>query len=150
MGFPSKTHNNLTKVGLIICCIPVAAITIPLLFAEIVSPFKYKPSWTELIGEYQITEVTKRGFDKSTFNSYKLVFKSDSTFTLTPTPFIDMCDSGKYELDYSEKYNELSYRCGMGYYSGHIERRFGDFRIEFIIGDPDSGESIFFKKAKTK
>lgn len=150
IGLISKTHKKFIKTGLIICFIAVGIIVIPLFFTSIFDSFKYKPSSIDLIGEYQITEVTNLDFDKATYGRYKLVFKSDSTFTLTPTPNIEVCDSGTYELDYSNEGNELSYRCGRSYVAGSIDRRFKDFRIEFIIGDPDGRQSIFFGKINSR
>ena len=150
VGFISKTQKYFIKKGLIICSIAIGLVVIPLVFTSIFNSFKYKPTSIDLVGEYQITEVTNLDFDKATYNQYKLVLKSDSTFTLTPTPNIEVCESGTYELDYSNEGNELSYRCGKGNVAGQIDKRFKDFRIEFIVGDPDSRQSIFFGKINAK
>ena len=150
IGFISKTQKKLIKTGLMICLIAIGLVVIPLVFTSIFNSVKYKPASIDLVGEYQITEVTNLEFDKTTYNRYKLVLKSDSTFTLTPIPNIEVCDSGKYEFDYSYEGNELSFRCGRSYFPGHIERRFRGLKIEFIIGDPDSGQSIFFGKISAK
>jgi hypothetical protein len=146
IGLVSKNHRSLIKTGFIFCIVPIGLLLITWFFAQVLNSFKHKPTLAELVGEYHITEVTNLNFDKSTYDQYILKFESDSTFTLTPTPYIDVCDSGKYEVDYSFENNEIAYRCGKGYISGHIDRQFGDFRIEFIIGDPDSDQSIYFGK----
>ena len=150
IGLISKNHRSLIKAGLIICCIPIAMIVIPLFFGGIINSFKHKPASNELVGEYQIAEIRNLDFDKATYKKYKLILKKDSTFILTPTPYIEICDSGSYAVDYSFEFNEISYRCGMGYIPSHIDRQFGNFRIEFIVGDPDSGQSIFFEKVKAE
>jgi hypothetical protein len=146
IGLISKNHRSLIKTGFIIGSVPIGLLLITLFLTEVLNSFKHRPTPTELVGEYHITEVTNLKFDKSTYDQYILRFKSDSTFTLTPTPYIDVCNSGKYEVDYSFENNELTYRCGKGYISGHIDRQFGDFRIEFSVGDPDGEQSIYFGK----
>jgi hypothetical protein len=79
---------------------------------------------------------------------FVLLVKRDSTFELTPVPYIDVCNKGKYTVDYAFDYNEISLMCGNGTRPAHIDRHFNYYRIEFIIGDPDSGESIYFEKDK--
>lgn len=146
IGLVSKNHRSLIKTGFIICSVPIGLLLITLFFTGVLNSFKHRPIPAELVGEYHITEVTNLNFDKNTYDQYRLRFKSDSTFTLTPTPYIEVCDSGKYQVDYSFENNELVYRCGKGYISGHIDRQFGAFRIEFIVGDPDGEQSIYFGK----
>ena len=65
---------------------------------------------------------------------------------MTKTPYIDICDTGKYEVGYQFDNNELSIKCNQSYSTAHIESDFSGYRIEFIVDDPDSGTSIFFEK----
>jgi hypothetical protein len=109
--------------------------------------FKHDPSSEEFFGEYEIVDASNLNIDKSSYDQYKLILNSDSTFKLTKTPYIDLCESGTYEVDYANDYNEIAFKCG-GYYMAHIDKGFKDHRIEFVIGDPDSRESIYFGKKK--
>jgi len=150
VGFLWKSKKKLRSTGLIICCVPLAFLAISSILITLFDFLKHKPDRAELVGEYQITEVTNLKFDKATYDHYKLVLKADSTFSLTATPYVTICDTGRYELDYSFSGNELAFQCGRGYHLVHLERRFGGFRIEFISGDPDSEQSIYFEKKKSK
>ena len=117
-------------------------------FGSIIELFEREPSFEELVGEYEIVDASNLNIDKKSYDQYKLILK-DGRFNLTPTPFIDLCQNGTYEVDYSYDYNEIAFNCG-GYYMAHIDKGFKSHRIEFIIGDPDSGESIYFGKKKAK
>jgi len=140
-------NNKLTKVGLILLGIPTSIIILFLLLSLISEIFSSKPDEEDLVGTYHIVKVTQVNFDKNIYSKVKLQFYKGGRFTLTPTPNIDICESGKYKVDYKWDYNELSLECpASGFTSAHIDRGFGSFRIEFIIGDPDSGESIYFEK----
>lgn len=105
----------------------------------------FKPSEKDLMGVYEIVDVNNLDINKTSYKKYQLELKSDGTFTLTPTPYIEVCESGMYEVDYSFAYNELAFRCD-GFTMAHIDPGFDTFRIEFVIGDPDNGESIYFGK----
>jgi len=140
--------NAILKIVLILIGIPISAIICICIYEGITGLTFAKPTQLELVGKYHISQATVRNLSASTFNKYKLEFNRDSTFELTPTPNIDICDKGKYEVDYQFDYNEISFRCNNGIMPAHIDRHYGYYRIEFIIGDPDSGESIYFEKDK--
>ena len=141
--------NNFTIAGLIIAGIPTSIVVLLILLSLFAEFFSSKPDEEDLVGTYQIVKVTQLDIDKNTFSNYKLRFYANGRFSLTPTPKIEVCESGKYKVDYKWNYNELSLECPTsGFTSAHIDRGFGNFRIEFIIGDPDSGESIYFEKIK--
>jgi len=142
-------NNKLTKAGLIIAGIPTSIVVLFLFLSLVVEIFSSKPDEEDLVGTYHIVEVTNLDIDKNTYNKYKLQFTENGRFTLTPTPFIKVCESGKYQVDYEFDYNELTFQCPTtGFSTAHIAREFGNFKIEFTIGDPDSGESIYFEKIK--
>jgi len=144
----SSRKKKISKIGLIFIASPIVIGAYFFIYDKVSKNYFAKPNYDELTGRYHIVDATLGDFDKSSYNKYSLILNKDSTFTLTPTPNIDVCDSGKYELDYSAEYNELFFRCSQGGYCAHIDRHLNYYRIEFIIGDPDTGESIFFEKDK--
>ena len=140
--------NPIIKIVTILVSVPVGAVICACIYQEFSSLTYDKPTQLELVGKYHVSKVTVGNFDGSTFNKFKLEFKRDSTFELTPTPNIDVCNKGKYSVDYQFDYNEISFTCNNTITSAHIDRHYGYYRIEFIIGDPDSGESIYFERDK--
>lgn len=149
VGLAFLLNNNTRKKGLLLAGIPSSIVLVCLLFSLSSELFTSKPQTKDLIGTYHIVKVTRLDFDKNTYDKYKLQFYENGTFTLTKTPFIDLCQSGKYEVDYEFDSNELSLECKNLVTSAHIDRGFGNYRIEFVIGDPDSGESIYFEKIES-
>lgn len=143
-------NNRIRKTGLIIAGIPTTIVVLMLLLSLIGEIFTSKPDNSDLVGKFQIVKVTQLDFDKSTFKNYHLQFHENGKFTLTPTPFIDVCKSGKFKINYDSYYNELSLECSAFYTTAHIDRGFGGYKIEFVIGDPDSGRSIFFEKVENE
>jgi len=142
------TNNGVVKVSVILFGIPMCAVLCLLIYDEFSNSMFVKPTQTELVGNYHISDVTVDNFSPSTFKNFKLKLNHDSTFELTPTPNIEVCSKGKYEVDYKFDDNEITFRCSTYITSAHIDRHYNYYRIEFIIGDPDSGESIFFEKDK--
>ena len=138
-------HNHFLKIGLIVLCISIGAVIIAMVLRPVIDLFMFKPTEKELVGIYEIVDVNNLDINRGSYNKYKLEFKSNGTFTLKPTPYIEVCESGMYEVDYYFDDNELAFRCG-GFIMAHIDAGFGNYRIEFVIGDPDNGESIFFGK----
>ncbi len=138
--------KKLKKLGLIVGSIPIGIIVFIFLAGQTAELLLSKPNSEELVGIYHISKTTQIDIPKTDYNKYLLQFKEDGTFNLSPTPFLETCESGKYKLDYKWDYNELSFECPKAFTSAHIDRGIGSFQIEFIIGDPDSGESIFFKR----
>jgi hypothetical protein len=150
VGLALLLNNNTRKKGILLAGIPSSIVIICLLFSWFSEQFTSKPQTKDLVGTYHIVKVTQLNFDKNTYEKYKLQFFENGTFKLTPTPSIDVCQSGKYKVDYEFEYNELSLKCPNLYTSAHIDRGFGNYRIEFVIGDPDSGESIYFEKIENE
>ena len=141
-------RNGIIRICALLIFIPAAAVAGWFIY-DIVSDLTLpKPTQFQLVGKYHISKVTAGDLDPSTFHQFKLEFKKDSTFELTPINDINVCSKGKYAVDYSFDYNELTFFCDKGITSAHIDRHYGFYRIEFIIGDPDSGESIYFEKDK--
>jgi len=140
--------NGIIKIGALLIIIPAMAIAGFFIYNKVSDLTFAKPTQAELIGKYHIIEATNNRFDPSTFYRFKLEFKKDSTFELTPLTDVEVCSKGKYKVDYQFDYNELTFYCGKEVTSAHIDRHFGFYRIEFIIGDPDSGDSIYFEKDK--
>lgn len=145
--------NDVTKTGLIVAGIPAGLTFLFFFFQLFVEIFTAKPNEKELVGVYHISEVRNLDFDKSTFNNYKLQLNNDKSFYLSPTPFIEVCDSGQFEVTYHfMEDNRLWFDCSdrhKGFFGvTQIDRHFGSYRIEFIIGDPDSRKSIYYEKIK--
>jgi heme/copper-type cytochrome/quinol oxidase subunit 2 len=148
VGHLKKDKKNSTiKTGLIITAIPLAVLAILFLYDFARDKSTKKPSDKDLIGIYHISEASGQ-IPKALYSSYRLEFKNDGTFYLSPTPKISVCENGKFTVDWQFDYNELSFQCDKAFTLAHIDRGFSGFKIEFIIGDPDSGESIFFSKDK--
>jgi hypothetical protein len=140
--------NGIVKIAAILICIPVASILMVCIYEGFGNLAFAKPTKVELVGTYHISKGTVEGLDPSTYHQYRLEFKKDGTFELTSLQKVDVCSNGKYALDYDDRFNELTFYCGKSSTSAHIDRHLGFYRIEFIIGDPDSGESIYFEKDK--
>jgi hypothetical protein len=140
--------NGYTIAGFLILGIPIGIAINIILYGLIFRIFAAKPNQKDLVGVYHIVETTNIDFDVKTYNQYRLEFNSDSSFILSDTPYLELCDSGKYEVDYTFDGNEINLNCYNDnvFRCAHIDRHFGSYRIEFVIGDPDSGESIYFKK----
>ncbi len=109
--------------------------------------FAFKPTAEEMVGKYQIARVTGLPIKKSEYQNYNLELKSDRRFFLDKTPYIEVCESGLYEVDYQFENNEISWQCGNGFSMTHISRGFFGYQIEFIV-DPDIRQSIFFRKSE--
>jgi len=148
VGLAFLLNNNTRKKGILLVGIPSSIVIVCYLFSLFSELFTSKPQSKDLVGTYHIVKVTQLDFDKNTYDKYKLQFFENGTFKLTTTPSIDICQSGKYDVDYEFEYNELSFKCEKTVTTAHIDRGFGNYRIEFVIGDPDSGESIYFEKAE--
>lgn len=138
-------RNTTTKAGIIILGIPLFIFLIAFIYDFAHENFTKKPDKKDLVGVYFISE-TSGLIPKSSYKSYRLEFKNDGTFYLTSTPHINICENGKYGIAWQDEMNELSIQCEKGFTTAHIDRSFSGFRIEFIIGDPDSGQSIYFTK----
>lgn len=141
-------RNGIVKIAAVLISIQVAAILIVCIYEGFANLTFAKPTKAELVGTYHVSKETVERLDPSTYHQYRLEFKKNGTFELTPLRDVDVCSNGKYALDYNDDYNELTFYCGKSLTSAHIDRHFGFYRIEFIIGDPDSGESIYFEKDK--
>lgn len=148
LGLLKKNKRNSTsKIGLVFISIPIGIFAIIFIYDFSHDIFTKKPVDKDLVGIYHITDAG-RLIPTNQYRLYTIEFKKDGTFYLSPTPNINVCESGKYSVDWEFDFNELSFQCDKGFTTAHIDRGFSGFRIEFIIGDPDSGDSIFFTKDK--
>jgi len=140
--------NWMTRLGMVLAGTPLGAFLLVLAFSAITELFTAKPTAQELAGVYHIAKITGIELNPEIQNTSTLQFFEDGTFTLSPTPYLDVCTTGTYTVDYGSTYNELSFRCEGIIYSAHIVREFQGVQIEFIIGDPDSGNGIFFERLR--
>jgi hypothetical protein len=106
----------------------------------------FKPNQNDLIGKYEISEAHNIKIEKSEFGKYNLELKRNGEFYFTNKPEIDICESGTYKLYKSNNEIGIGFDCGSIYNTSQIVTSLWSFEIEFIIGDPDSGESICYKK----
>ena len=140
--------NGIIKIAVILIAIPVSAGLCLGIYDGFCSLTYEKPTQLDLVGKYHISKVTAQSPEKSNNGKFRLEFKRDGTFELTPLPGVEICDKGKYSVGYSFDDNEISFMCSGFITTAHIDRHYNYYRIEFIIGDPDSGESIYFEKDK--
>lgn len=129
-------------INLLLIIIPVLVF----MWNPISNTFTFKPAQSDLIGTYIIVNADN-DIPKSDYHKYVLKLSTDSSFFFTPTPGIDLCGSGHYELDYDYVYNELSFQCGLGWTPQHIKRKIGGFEIVFYLNF-DTGSNISFEKIK--
>ena len=143
--FKKNDFNKISKTGLKILLIPIVIISFIIIYGFIWELFSEKPNKQDLVGKYKMTNSSFLDIGKE---NYKLELFINGTFSISKTPRIDLCENGKYDVDYEYEGNEISFECGNSSQMASINRGFGNYKIEFIIGDPDSGESIYFEKIK--
>lgn len=106
----------------------------------------FNPNQNDIIGKYEISEVSNIEIKKTEFGKYNLVLKQNGEFYFENKPEIDICENGTYKYYKSGNESEVGFDCGNINSSAKIVSNLSSFKIEFIIGDPDSGESICYKK----
>lgn len=137
--------------GLIVSGAIVGGIPLSLLICYCIYYFacdlvKAKPDYDDLVGEYRISNETMPGYSMESCKDYKLTFNKDGSYVFIKPNEIDVPDSGTFSLDYSSVANEIILQKHGWSSTCCINRHVGYFEIEFFIGDPDSGESFFFRK----
>jgi hypothetical protein len=129
-----KQRDKLSNLGLKILLIPIIVVVALFIYAIGFEILTTKPNLEELAGKYVSSE------------NYKLKLLSNGNFEMDNIPEIDLCENGKFRFD--EEDDEIWFNCDSISSSAKIDRRIGNYKIEFIIGDPDSGESVYFEKIK--
>lgn len=129
-----KHRDKLSNLGLKILLIPIIVIVALFIYATGFEILTTKPNLEELTGKYVSSE------------NYKLKLLSNGNFEMDNIPEIDLCENGKFR--FYEEDDEIWFNCDSISSSAKIDRGIGDYKIEFIIGDPDSGESVYFEKIK--
>lgn len=140
-----NNNNKLFNIGLKITLTPIILIATIIGYGFIREVFTSKPDKKDLVGKYVMSDAS---FISNEKEKYTLQFFNSGKYKITETPNIDLCENGEYDVDYQFDGNELSFKCDGGYRIASIDRGFGGYRIQFVIGDPDSGESIYFEKVK--
>ena len=143
--FKKNDFNKISKIGLKTLLIPIVIVSLIILYGFVWDVFSAKPNKQDLVGKYKMSNSSFLDICKE---NYKLELFKNGTFSISKTPNINICKNGKYDVDYEFEGNEISFKCGNSYHMASINRGFGNYKIEFIIGDPDSGESIYFEKIK--
>lgn len=127
-----KLSNKFSNLGLKILLIPIIAVSVLVIYAIGFEILTTKPNLKELSGNYVSSE------------NYKLKLLSNGNFEMDNIPKIDLCENGKFRFD--EEDDEIWFNCDSISSLANIDRGIGDYKIEFVIGDPDSGESVYFEK----
>lgn len=134
------------KIGKRVMLLPFAILTSYFLFFYLFQKISFKPKQDDLVGKYEISEVSTINIEKTEFSKFYLELKKNGEFYFNNKPGIDICEIGKYKFDNSADKSEISFDCGYTISYAKIVSGLNSFEIEFIIGDPDSGESVRFKK----
>lgn len=134
------------RIGKKIILIPFIIFISFILLFFIYNKISFKPSDNDLIGKYEISVVSNIKIDKNDFEKCKLVLMKNGEFYVENKPNIDICENGKYNLYNSEDEIRINFNCSNNNALATIISNLSSFKIEFIIGDPDSSESISFKK----
>jgi hypothetical protein len=131
-----RKKKRMANIGIKILIIPIIVIAVILVYRFTWEIFASKPDEKDLVGKYVSTEN----------ESYELEFLENGNFELSNIPEIDLCETGKYRLDSNK--DEIMFDCDSVSNYAKIDRGFGNYKIQFIIGDPDGGENIYFEKIK--
>jgi hypothetical protein len=149
IGLSYLRNQKPSRTGISLVALPVCLAMIALIYSGLSQLILSKPGVEDLVGKYHLIKVTVPDFDKSQMKDVSLEFKADGSFSLTTLLGLeDICSFGKYKLDYEFDNNEIQFDCGTFTTFAHIDRGLGSYRIEFIVGDPDLGESYYFEKNK--
>ncbi len=120
-----------------------------LLASFIFQKISFQPNKNDLIGIYEIENVSNMEIDEKDFKKHKLELYQNGAFKFINKPEIDIsCDKGKYKFWNNENEIGLLIDCGNRVSSAKIISNFNSFEIKFEIGDPDSRESIYYKKTE--
>lgn len=134
------------KIGKRLMILPFVILISYFFFFYLFQKISFKPKQDDLVGKYEISEVSTIKIEKTEFSKYYLELKNNGDFYFNNKPEIDICEIGKYKLYNSTDESQISFDCGYNNSSAKIISGLNSFEIEFIIGDPDSGESIRYKK----
>jgi hypothetical protein len=137
-----RKRNFVKKLIMLPFGIFIAYILLFYLFQEIL----FKPNLNEIIGEYEISDVNNIEIEKSNYQKHNLELKSNGEYNFKNKPNIEICERGIYNLYETGNKTEINFKCMNGNSSAKIINNLWSFEIEFIIGDPDSGENISYKK----
>ncbi|MEO1625923.1 MAG: hypothetical protein AAFV25_12260 [Bacteroidota bacterium] len=145
-GIAGLLRSSSSKLARLISFLLVVIPAVILCWNPISQLFTFQPSDKDLVGRYIIVKADN-DIPEENFQNHVLELKADQTFSLTPTPGIELCESGQYELDLDFVYNELAFQCDQGWTPKHIKRKINGFEIEFFLNF-DTGASICFEKVE--
>ncbi len=136
------------KIGKKLMLFPFGVILICIFSIFIYQKISFKPNKNDIIGKYEISEASNVGIDKNEFKNYNLELKKNGEFQISNIPNLYICENGTYKFHNTENESEINFDGCNANNSANIVSSLNSFKIEFIIGDPDSGESIYFKKTE--
>lgn len=104
----------------------------------------YEVTDGNIVGTYKVSKSST--IDVSDLEKIRLRLDSKGNFYLNDRiPKVNICQKGKFEFSPEiEEINAMSFSCGDTISVQGIKRNFTNFEIEFMIGDPDSNETIYF------
>ena len=97
--------------------------------------FILRPNIRNLAGNYVSTD-----------GSHHLELLKNGYFSLSNGHDLDLCKTGKYSLDLNS--NKILFNCESSSANADIISGFNNFQIHISVGDPDSGNDVYFKKVK--
>lgn len=108
----------------------------------------FQPNKNDVVGKYEISKVSNIEIENNDFEKYSLELKENREFYFKHKPEIEICENGTYKLTKSQSETNIVFQCGYSDNTAIIVNSLSSFEIEFIIGDPDNGQSISYKKVK--
>lgn len=143
----ARHDNKKTIIGNSLMITPFILFGLYVFASFIFQKISFKPNKNDLVGIYEIEDVSNMEIDKKDFKNHKLELYRNGAFKFINKPEIDIsCDEGKYKFLNDENEIGLLIDCGNRVSSAKIISNFNSFEIKFEIGDLDSGESIYYKK----
>jgi hypothetical protein len=135
-----------TKIGKRLMILPFGIVAAYILLFFLYQKIAFKPNEQDVIGSYEISEASNVGIEKKEFPQYNLELRKNGEFYFNNMPDIDICATGRYTIYDAEDGTGIRFDCLGNNGSAEIVSSLRSFKIEFNIGDPDSGERICYKK----
>jgi hypothetical protein len=133
-----KRNIRVLRIGFRLFLIPILVCSTALIYNLALKKFGVKPTKTELVGNYKLTNSCASKFGEANLRLYE-----NGNFEKSFMSNHGLCEKGKYSV-YD---NEVWFRCGNNSSVAKIDRGLTEFKLKFIVGNnPNSGENIIFEK----
>ena len=135
-----KRNKRVLRIGFRLFLIPILVCSTALIYNLALKKFGVKPTKTELVGNYKLTNSCASKFGEANLRLYE-----NGNFEKSFMSNHGLCEKGKYSL-YD---NEVWFRCDSHASVAKIVSGFTDFKLKFIIGnEPDGDQNIIFEKVQ--